>query len=939
MSYSVGSLVAARGREWVVLPDTDDEVLHVRPVGASNDEATGLLLSLEGSDIKPATFRPPTEQDVGDFRTSRLLRDALRLGFRSSAGPFRSFGSIAVTPRPYQLVPLLMALRMDPVRLLIADDVGIGKTVEALLVARELMDQGDITAMTVLCSPQLAAQWRDEMASKFHLDAKVVLPSTAKRLERNLALQESIFDRHPITVVSTDYIKMDSRRDEFLRTAPEFVIVDEAHTGVQADGGVRSTHHQRHELLKGLAGDPDRHLLLVTATPHSGKEDAFRALLELLDDSFADLPDDLTGAANEAQRRHVADHFVQRRRVDIANYLNEETTFPTRETNEVTYRLHNNYARLFDQAMDLARETVTDESGGKHRQRVRWWSALALLRSLASSPAAAAATLRTRAAAAEAESVDEADAIGRRTVLDQADDDASEGVDVPAGSDPDEPDESRLRRRLRRLATDAEALQGSKDNKLSGAVDMVTELLDDGFDPILFCRFIPTAEYVADGLRDALGSKATVAAVTGTLAPAEREARVEELGRADGPRVLVATDCMSEGINLQEHFDAVIHYDLSWNPTRHEQREGRVDRFGQAADTVRTVTYWGQDNRIDGIVLEVLLRKHQSIRNTLGVSVPVPTDTNRVVEAIMETIVTRDDGTQLPIEAVAEQQRAELFSTWEDAAEREKLSRTMFAQRTIHVDEVASQVAAMRRAIGSQDTVAEFMESAGHEWNAQVTELPAATTFDFTEAPRSVRDLLAPNFDLSFTADFEMPVEDGQVYLSRTHPIVQRLAQHIIDRAVDPQLDGIAARAGAMRTDAVTTRTTLLLVRFRFNLTQTVDGTQRPLLAEDARTLAFTGAPASPTWLSEDAAEALYEARPAGNVTPDQARRFVQRATEDWDPISTYLEDKADELADELLDQHRRVRDAADSTGSYAVTPHLPPDVLGLYVLLPGGGA
>src|SRR5204863_1593733 len=122
---------------------------------------------------------------VGDYRSCRLLRDAVRLGFRSSAGPFRSFGHIAVEPRPSQLVPLLMALKLDPVRLLIADDVGIGKTVEACLVARELLDRGEVRRMAVLCPPHLAEQWQGELREKFHVDAALVLPSTVTRLERD----------------------------------------------------------------------------------------------------------------------------------------------------------------------------------------------------------------------------------------------------------------------------------------------------------------------------------------------------------------------------------------------------------------------------------------------------------------------------------------------------------------------------------------------------------------------------------------------------------------------------------------------------------------------------------------------------------------------------------------------------------------------------------
>ena len=125
MSYAVGSLVRARNREWVVLPESSDNLLVLRPLGGTDKEVTGIIPNLES--IGTAHFSLPDPDRPGDFMTSRLLRDAVRLGFRSSAGPFRSFGRIAVDPRPYQLVPLLMALKLDPVRLMISDDVGIGK--------------------------------------------------------------------------------------------------------------------------------------------------------------------------------------------------------------------------------------------------------------------------------------------------------------------------------------------------------------------------------------------------------------------------------------------------------------------------------------------------------------------------------------------------------------------------------------------------------------------------------------------------------------------------------------------------------------------------------------------------------------------------------------------------------------------------------------------
>ena len=138
--FTVGSLVKARGREWIVLPDSDEKWLMLRPIGGSEDENTAIYLPLEP--VESATFSLPDISKPGDNNSAGLLREAIRLGFRSSAGPFRSAAHLAFEPRPYQLVPLLLALRKDTVRILIADDVGIGKTVESGLIARELLDRG-----------------------------------------------------------------------------------------------------------------------------------------------------------------------------------------------------------------------------------------------------------------------------------------------------------------------------------------------------------------------------------------------------------------------------------------------------------------------------------------------------------------------------------------------------------------------------------------------------------------------------------------------------------------------------------------------------------------------------------------------------------------------------------------------------------------------------
>jgi superfamily II DNA or RNA helicase len=966
VSFNVGSLVRARGREWVVQPGSEADFLILKPLGGTDAETTGVYVPLEP--VEPAQFDLPNPAELGDARSAGLLRDAVRLSFRSSAGPFRSFARIAVEPRPYQLVPLLMALKQEVVRLLIADDVGIGKTIEAALIARELLDRGEVSRLAVLCPPHLAEQWQKELREKFHIDAALVLPSTASRLERGGRLGESLFERYPLTIVSTDFIKAERRRLEFLRTAPELIIVDEAHTCADSGDG-RGGRHQRHELLRGLADDVERHLILVTATPHSGKEEAFRSLLSLLDRKFTTLPDDLSGRHHESLRRELARVFVQRKRGDIRAYLDEGTTFPVRDDDEVTYTLSPEYKRLFERVLRYAREIVQTPDAS-HRQRVRWWSALSMLRALASSPAAAAATLRNRATPAETETDEEADEVGRRTVLDLTDDQTAEGVDVTPGAqvvgDEDETERDRERRRLNELAREAEAITPKQDAKLQKLIPLVRSLVNDGRAPIVFCRFIHTAEYLAEALREALPRTVDVQAVTGTLPPEEREARVEALGARER-RVLVATDCLSEGINLQAHFDSVIHYDLAWNPTRHEQREGRVDRFGQAKETVVVRTLYGTDNQIDGVVLDVLIRKHKTIRNSLGISVPVPVDSDEVIEAIFEGLLLKG------LDARASQQQAlfedlgqylrprtrEFTRLWDAAAEREKRSRTLFAQETIKVNEVAAELKAAREAVGSSTHVARFMTRAVR-LHGGVVSPNGAVAFDLSEAPKPLRETLGTT---RFRGRFELPVQEGELYLSRTHPLVEKLATYVVDTALDPLLEGVAKRAGVMRTHAVTTRTTLLLVRFRYHLiseaprrsriseaprrsriseaprrsrTTTRGSESWQLLAEEVLPLAFTGAPEDASWLPSEATEPLLEAEPSGNVAHAQAQAFLQRVIDGFGHLRPILEGTARERSEALLEAHARVRSASGVRGlRYKVEPLLPLDVLGVYVYLP----
>lgn len=935
---SPGTLIRARNREWIVLPGSSGKILMVRPVGGLDEEITGILTDVDA--VESATFSLPSPTEWGDASSCRLLREAARLSTRSAAGPFRSFGRIAVEPRPYQLVPLMMALKMDPVRMLIADDVGIGKTIEAILIARELLDRGEIRNMAVLCPPHLAEQWQQELYDKFHIEAELVLSSTIQRLERDLPHNMSVFDRHPFTVISTDFVKSTHHAEEFICKCPEFVIVDEAHT-CTLTGGVGRGRQQRFDLVKRLAEKSGRHLVLVTATPHSGNEDAFRSLLSLLDPEFVSLPTDLDRAELDSIRRKLARHLVQRRRVDIRQYLETSTFFPERKDREVAYSLSGEYRSLLDDVLAFAREYVSDSGDTNIRQRVRYWSALALMRCISSSPAAAAATLRNRARTEQA-GEDEIDDLGRRTVLDQDDPNAAESQDLCPGAGLEAQSE-KVRSRMLAFAKRAEKLPVRLDEKLQGAIREVKQLLQEGFHPVVFCRFVDTAEYVARHLRTALPG-VRVEAVTGLLPPSEREQRIEELVEDGKPSVLVCTDCLSEGINLQQHFHAVFHYDLAWNPTRHEQREGRVDRFGQERPEVRVVTYYGANNPIDGVILDVLLKKHKKIKNDLGVAVAVPGTSEQVAEALFEGSLFRkgiDDRAyqpELPFFVEEETVKAKLHGEWESAKERESRNRSRFAQHSLSPEAVADELQKVREAIGRNEDVEAFFRAVMQAVGVPQEEKGGGIRIHLeARTPRALRQALGR--DESFAGRFDLPLKEGEIYLGRTSPIIEGLAGWILDQALDRQgMDSrdtppIASRSGIMRTEAVSAPTTLLLARFRYHIVSSGSGA---LLSEEIVPLACTGRGETFQWLPTERSEEILKAKPSGNMLPTAFDQQKELLLATLPGLQKDLEEVARSRGDEQLAAHRRVRESYKEKKAISIEPVLPVDILGAYRLIPG---
>ncbi len=184
-TFSPGTLVRLRNREWVVQPSQSSKALYLRPLGGTDDDIQVILPELESPLVESAVFSLPDASRPGSYSSAILLRDVLRLKLRSGAGPFRCFGHIAVEPRAYQLVPLLMALKQETVRLLVADDVGIGKTIEAALIVREFLDRAEIRRFAVLCPPHLVDQWQGELDERFHLKTAHLRPRSISAMMKS----------------------------------------------------------------------------------------------------------------------------------------------------------------------------------------------------------------------------------------------------------------------------------------------------------------------------------------------------------------------------------------------------------------------------------------------------------------------------------------------------------------------------------------------------------------------------------------------------------------------------------------------------------------------------------------------------------------------------------------------------------------------------------
>ena len=949
-SLQPGKLVSLRGRDWVVLPSSDPDLLVVKPLGGSDEETTGIYLPLEIPDDIPldARFASPGVEDLGDISTARLLYDAARLAFRNGAGPFRALAKLSFRPRAYQIVPLVMALRQDTVRLLIADDVGVGKTVEALLIVREMMERARVQRFAVICLPHLCDQWQQELQTKLGIEAVIIRSNTQARLDRMIQGDTSVYDHYPYQIISIDYIKADSRRAVFVEQCPELVIVDEAHTCTRPAGASKA-QQQRYHLLRDLSDRPDQHLVLLTATPHSGKPEEFHSLLGLLKPDFETL--DLPGSS-QSERRTLARHFVQRKRADVEQWMGEDTPFPDRDTMEWNYDLAPAYAEFFNDVVDFARTLVAPRESGQKTNRVHYWTALGLLRGVTSSPSAGVKMLTTRldklvAVEADDAAIDEGDhafnPVGDLDVGVETDVAPTQVMDEGEWTD-------QQRRQLRSFATRLEALAGSEDDqKLYAATIVLEDWISSGFHPVVFCRYIETANHLGEHLAPLLAAKIPrldLQVVTSEDPDDLRKQRIEGMA-GDRPRILIATDCLSEGINLQEWFTAVLHYDLPWNPNRLEQREGRVDRFGQQAPEVKACLLYGADNPIDGIVLDVLLRKVREIKRVTGINVPFPDDSQSIIDTITQSLLinparriqtrqTEQQGTLFDFSDFDEAAEAKenITRKIDEAAEREKTSRSIFAQNAIKAQEIEEDLRAVDEAIGDPGAVKAFVTGAlAAIFGVQITTETTGFGIVTGNLPPPLSDLL-PGGQL-VKVSFDSPTPEGYHYLGRNHRFVEQLCQMVMANTVAREGQR-AARAAVIRTMQVDIKTTLLLFRCRNVIEQGTGGHQ--IVAEEMLLWGWRGTPDDQEYLDHEQARVLLrEARASSNLSLEARASFLQNELGLLGQLDEAVNALAEEQSTRLVAAHERFSALMDKQRYQVVYPVLPMDLMGMYILLPEG--
>lgn len=558
----------------------------------------------------------------------RLASEAYRINLAHIFDPYLAVHTSSIEPLPHQISAVYQEmLPRLPLRYILADDPGAGKTIMTGLLLKELIIRGDLKRCLIVSPGSLSEQWQDELYSKFHLKFDIL---TNDRFES--AVSGNVFDEVNLCIVRLDKLaRNDVLQEKLKATEWDLIVVDEAHKMSATVWGGEVKYTKRFQLGR-LLSDITRHFLLLTATPHNGKEEDFQLFMSLID------PERFAGAArSSSQAIDVSDVMRRLVKEDLLKF-DGTPLFPERRAYTVNYDLSPKESLLYHEVTSYVQEEFNraDQLSNDRKSTVGF--ALTILqRRLASSPEAIYQSLHRRRERLENRLNEER--LGKRAEeyrstihfdVDYDDDDySSEELER---EEENVADQASAARTIKELEAEINTLKDlerlANEVRLSGEDrkwDELSKLLQDNecmFTAdkqreklIIFTEHRDTLRYLTEKIRTLFGSDDSVVTIHGGMLRDERR-KVEELFRQDkNVRILIATDAAGEGINLQRAH-LMINYDLPWNPNRLEQRFGRIHRIGQT-EVCHLWNLVSQETR-EGMVFQRLFEKLEEERSALG---------------------------------------------------------------------------------------------------------------------------------------------------------------------------------------------------------------------------------------------------------------------------------------------------------------------------------